>query len=156
MCFNFLDASLISLTSLVISFFAFFFAVRNSVINRRPHLIFTEEQVLEDNTLKTGFYLKNIGLGPAFNVSISEDIIKKHDFLKSFAEIPRNIASNKHTLFYLINGNKRIIDNNLVLLVEYEEVQGNRYQTALKQMKHSFKRLFFHNIFIKRNRQNAT
>lgn len=141
MCAYTMKELLVPIASLAIALLALFFSIRFNVANRRPHLIFTEEQITEDGQVKTGFYLRNIGLGPAFNINIPDKYVSSFNFLSSFNEIPRNISSNSHTLFSLTVGNRRFIEQNLTLVVTYEDHQGRVYQTTLSQMKHSFKRI---------------
>ena len=134
----------IPFASLAIALSALVFSIRMNIANRRPHLIFTEEQVNEDaQHPKTGFYLRNIGLGPAFNIDIPEKYISSNSFLSSVPEIPRNIAPNSYTLCSLTDGNHRYIDQKLILVVRYNDHQGRLYQTKLSEMKHTFKRIYF-------------
>ena len=133
---------ILPLIPILISIVALWFAIRYNIANRRPHLIFSEEQIVESEIRKTGFYLRNIGLGPAFNIEIPDMYIQKHEFLKAFHEIPRNIPPDGATLFHIIHGDHRYITNNLVISVTYEDHQGRKYQTTLQSMKHSFKRIW--------------
>ncbi len=141
MCISILKDLVLPIAAFTISLIALFFSVRTSIANRRPHLVFSDEQFIEDGHKKTGFYLRNIGLGPAFNINIPDNYVQENPFLRSFTEIPRNLAPNSHTLFSVAEGNYRFINEKLKLLVTYEDHQGRLYQTTLKQMQHSFKRL---------------
>jgi hypothetical protein len=141
MCLSILKDFIFPIAAFAISVIALIFSIRTNIANRRPHLIFSEEQFIENGHTKTGFYLRNIGLGPAFNINIPEKYVHDNAFLKSFTEIPRNLASNNHTLFSVVEGNKRFINEDLALLVIYEDHQGRLYQTSIHRMRHSFKRL---------------
>jgi hypothetical protein len=129
---------IIPILSLVISILALFFSVRNNIASRRPHLIFTEERIGEPGSEMNGFYLRNIGLGPAFNIEIPETYIDKYSFLQAFHNIPRNIPVGGSTLFHLAKPDRRFIDKDLIVSVTYEDHQGKHYRTTLKSMKHIF------------------
>jgi len=129
----------VSILALVISFKAFRFFQEAHIANRRPHLIFSEDDMTNENgTLYTGFFLRNIGLGPAFNIKIEEAYIKKYDFLKEFSKIPRNLSPNGKTLFARVQGYHRFINNDLTLEVKYEDHEGRKYRTVLKELNHYF------------------
>lgn len=130
----------VSILAFAVSFKAYRFSQKAHIANRQPRLVFNEEELQEvKGVISTGFYLRNIGLGPAFNIEIEKRYLEKHDFLKQFGEIPRNIAPNGGTCFNIILGRYRFINRDVTIEVTYEDHEGRPYRTTLKELKHFFK-----------------
>jgi len=131
-----------------VSLKAYRFSHKAHIANRQPRLVFNEDEFEEvKGVISTGFGLRNIGLGPAFNIEIEKRYLEKYDFLKKFGEIPRNIAPNGWTCFNIILGRDRLIKRDVTIEVTYEDHEGRKYKTELKELKHYFlrfkKTLFF-------------
>ena len=125
---------LLSLLAIVVSIGALIYSRREHIAERRPYLVFSEEQIEEGKA--TGFYLRNIGRGTAFNLDIPDKYVDNHDFLKDFSQIPRNVAVDGVTMFARWNGNRRLITKDLYLEVTYEDSEGRKYRTVLDGLKH--------------------
>ena len=138
MCLSLLKDFLLPVSSIAIAVIALIFSRRAHIASKRPHLIFSEDEIKEDGKIETGFYLRNIGLGPAFNIEIPSSYVEQYEFLKAFAEIPRNLSPNAATLFGRSPAHTRFIKADVTIEVSYENHEGRKYQTTLKQMKHYF------------------
>lgn len=132
---------LISLIAVLISGLAYLNSRKANIANKKPHLVFLEEWFSHGDKMNVSrFYLTNIGFGPAFNIDIPDKYIEQHWFLKGFKNLPRNISPNGKTLFSEVAGDIRIITPELRLEVTYEDHEGRKYRTELKNTRHSFHR----------------
>jgi len=142
MCLTFLKDFIFPLLAFVLSIIALVFSRRTYVASKRPYLIFSEDEVTDQNgQTAIGFYLRNVGLGSAFNIEIPERFVKQYNFLSAFSMIPRNLSPDGQTLFSMNTSRTRFINPDLLIEVIYEDYERRKYQTTLKQMKHYFKKL---------------
>ena len=126
------------LTALILSIVALYKSSRAAIASKRPHLVFVDLIITEDGATKTGFYLSNLGLGPAFNIDIPNEYLEKYPFLSAFRDMPRNLAPEGKTLFALHDGKSKFITSDIYIQVIYEDHEGRVYKTHLTNMRHSF------------------
>lgn len=141
MLLQILNDIIFPLAALTISIIALVRASRAQIASKRPHLVFVDLIVSDTGVKKTGFYLINLGHGPAFNIDIPDEFLKSHSFLTAFRDIPRNLAPEGKTLFALTEGVSRFITPEVAIEVTYEDHEGIVYKTMLSNMRHSFKKV---------------
>ncbi len=142
MCLTFLKDFIFPLLALVLSIIALVFSRRTYRASKRPYLVFSEDEVTDKNGQPAiGFFLRNVGLGSAFNIEIPNKFVQQYDFLSAFSQIPRNLSPDGRTLFSINPSHTRFIKPDLLIEVVYEDYERRQYQTTLKQMKHYFKKL---------------
>jgi hypothetical protein len=130
---------IISLVAVLISGLAYMNSRKANIASRKPQLVFLEEWYpLGGGGNLSRFYLTNIGFGPAFNIDIPGKYINQHWYLKEFRNLPRNVSPNGRTLFVEAAGNIRFITQELILEVVYEDYEGRKYRTELKNTRHTF------------------
>ena len=103
----------------------------------RPYLVLLEQNVTDS---ERGIYLRNVGLGPAFNIDLinAESRIDHPEIVSAFREIPRNLLPQDHTMFARYPKSIRLITKTMQISFSYEDYKGNTYKTSITNMKHSF------------------
>ena len=138
MCIQIMKDMIFPLIALIVSMIALYKSSRTAIASKRPHVVFLDLVVSENGVTKTGFYLTNLGLGPAFNIDIPNEYVEKYSFLSTFHDIPHNLAPDGKTLFALRDGRSRFITADIAIEVIYEDHEGRVYKTLLSNMRHSF------------------
>lgn len=141
MCLTLLKDFVLPISSIVVAVIALFFSRRAYMASRRPHLIFSEDEIKEDGNVELGIYLRNIGMGPAFNIEIASKFVNQYSFLSKFAEIPRNLSPDGATLFERNKLGVRFIKPEVTIEVTYQNHEGKEYKTTLSQLRHYFSEL---------------